>query len=129
MSEIQRIQNDLARAKQRAAEIESGQRGVRSGQWLDTDGSNPGAGLAHSAQLRGQRDAIARLEGELVMAMLPKWGAAAVLERMTAAPAPTPEPVIQIKTVTVDETRRALEALLTGPDKFFSRTCIKELLE
>jgi hypothetical protein len=83
--EIDRIRADLARAKQRVAEIESGQRGVRApDDWRqDTDGNLPGHGLAYNAQLRAQRDAVARFELELVQAMIPHpWSPAAVIAAM-----------------------------------------------
>lgn len=83
--EIQRIRQDLARAKERVAQIESGQRGVRpAADWRqDTDGGNPGHALAYSAQLQAQRDTVTRLELEYVQAMIPNpWGPAAIIEAM-----------------------------------------------
>ena len=101
--EVQRIKNDLARAKERVTQIENGQRGVRpsviigprgsENSWLDTDGNNPGAGLAYSAQLKAQRDAVARLELELVQAMIPHpWTPAEVIERMGLQRVPVDRP-------------------------------------
>lgn len=131
--EIQRIRNDLARAKERVAQIESGQRGVRSGPWLETDGSNPGAGLAHSAQLRAQCDAVARLEFEYVMAMIPSpWGPAEIIERMSAAPPAAVAPIVQVveKTVVSDVTRERLAALLAEHrfTKFIPISKLQELI-
>jgi len=83
MSTVEQIRANLARAKQRVAEIQAGARGVHSGAWQEVDGVR-GAGLAHSNQLRAQEAAVARLELEYVHAMLPRWGATAVIERMEA---------------------------------------------
>ncbi len=124
--EIQRISNDLARARQRVQEIESGQRGVHTGPWSTTNTGEPGAGLAYSRQLEAQYAAIQRFELELVHALLPTWTASKVLERM-AHVCPAAEPTLQV--LKVDKTRDALKALLLGPDKFFSRTALKEILE
>lgn len=82
MSDLQRIKQDLARAKQRAAEIREGKRGVRTGPWLEADGM-PGAGLAFSSQLLAQEMAVTRLEFEYLMAMVPNpWSPAAIIEAM-----------------------------------------------
>jgi hypothetical protein len=125
--ELDRIRQDLARAKERVAQIERGERGVRTGPFLDTDGSEPGAGLACSSQLKAQRDAVERLEHELVGAMIPRfWQPAAVIERMTA---PIAETKLVVNAAPADNLRSELEALLQSPDKFFSRTALKELLE
>ena len=80
--ELDRLRAALAQAKARVAQIESGQRGVRSGPWLETDG-NAGAGRAYSAQLQAQRDTVTRLELEYVQAMIPTpWCPAAIIEAM-----------------------------------------------
>lgn len=95
--ELERIRNDLARAKQRIAEMEAGQRGVRSGPWQESNGE-PGAGLAFEGQLRGQYTALHRLELEYVNAMVPNpWSPAAIIERMTSGP----QVVTRTETVTV----------------------------
>ena len=93
MSELERIRTDLARAKQRVSEIESGQRGVRSvADWRAGDdaggGSIPGAGHAAWNQLQAQRAAVTRLESELLNAMLSahKWSPDAIIEAMTRPP-------------------------------------------
>jgi hypothetical protein len=93
--ELQRIQRDLARAKQRVAEIESGQRGVRPpADWRqDTDGSNTAHGLAYTAQLQAQRDTVTRLELEYVQAMIPNpWSPAAIIEAMESPRGQVPSP-------------------------------------
>jgi hypothetical protein len=83
--ELDRLRQDLARAKQRVAEIERGERGVRPpADWRqDVDSNQPGHALAYSAQLQAQRDTVTRLELEYVMAMIPNpWGPAAIIEAM-----------------------------------------------
>jgi len=79
--EIQRIRADMARCKQRIAEMRQGTRGVRTGAWQEVEG-NPGAGLAYSNQLLAQETALQRLQAEYVQAMLPVWGATAIIEAM-----------------------------------------------
>ena len=81
--EIQRIRADMARCKQRIAEIRQGTRGVRSGVWQIVEGM-PGAGLAYSNQLRAQETSLARLELEYLNAMVAAhvWAPAAIIEAL-----------------------------------------------
>lgn len=125
--ELDRIQRDLSRARQRVQEIESGQRGVPSpGPWLSVDGDAPGAGLAHSAQLNAQRAAVDRLEMELVMALLPTWGGSKVLTAMSHV-CPAAEPTLQV--LKVDTTRDALAALIGESDgKYIHVSKLQELI-
>lgn len=138
MSELQRIRQDLARARERVAEIEAGKRGVRpAADWRvgdDADGGNKtGHGRAYENQLNAQRAAVARLELEYVHAMLPKWGAPAVIEAMerpAAKPAaPIDESMRLVVTRKDDPIRDTLRALLSEPGFYLSRSKLEELLQ
>lgn len=96
--EIERIRNDMARCKQRIAEMEAGTRGVRDGPWQATDGES-GAGRAYGNQLLAQSAALQRFELEYVNAMIPAWTPAAIIERMTSGPR------IETRTETITVTR------------------------
>lgn len=95
MSDLDRIQTDLARATERVAQIESGQRGVReSADWRVGDdaggGGHPGAGHATMNQLLAQQNAVTRLQGEYLMARLDRgggWSPEAIIEKMETPPA------------------------------------------
>jgi len=91
MSELQRIESDLARAKQRVLEMENGQRGVstldpKNGESMEqVQARRPHAGLAFENQLLAQRMTVQRLEGEYVFAMIAegKWQCADLITRMS----------------------------------------------
>ena len=78
---INQIRVSIARCKQRIAEMNAGQRGVRSGPWIAVDGL-PGAGLAFGNQLLAQEQALERFELEYLHAMIPRWGARRIIEAM-----------------------------------------------
>lgn len=125
-AESERLKADINRCKERIAQIERGERGVHNGPFLDTDGNNPGAGLAHSAQLQAQRDALLRLQRELLTIVLLKRDPGEVLERLSMQRI-SAEPTVQM--VRVDTTRAALvELLASSRDAFVPRSKLQELI-
>ena len=128
--DLQRIQNDIARCKERIAQIESGRRGVISETY-----AHQNAGRAHENQLNAQRQALENFELEYVHACLAehRWSPAAIIERMQApaAPAGAPaQPVREIVTIREgDVTRGKLQSLLEdNPGNFVPRSKLLELL-
>jgi hypothetical protein len=99
--ELARIRADLARAKQRVHELETGKRGVKlpSGDFggdqtqAAFNARNPHMGQALDNQLQAQRLAVARFELEYVNAMIPHpWTPSKVIEAMShVCPTPAPE--------------------------------------
>ena len=94
MSDLQRIQADLAKCKQHIAEMEAGTRGgITSTDPGETPEAfrarNPHAGGAFENQLKARRTNQERLENELAQAMLAehKWAAGDVIAAM-ARPKP-----------------------------------------
>jgi hypothetical protein len=126
MSEIDRIRADMARCRQRIAEMREGKRGVRTGPWIEADGM-PGAGLAFSNQQLAQETALARLEAEYVQAMIPVWGPAAIISKMEAPPPEPPAPV-QLAPSSNDIKTRLREFLFKIPDNA-SVASLKELIQ
>lgn len=128
-SDLARITADLAKARQRLAESESGEHIYGAATGIPSEL----AGKAHGANVRNLYTTIARLENEYLLAMLAdgKWSPIAIIEAMQRpradAPAPTPEsppPIIS------DATRDALTALLREhPDKFIPRSKLQEILK
>lgn len=128
MSDLQRIQNDIARAKQRIAEMEAGTRGIVSDGARHTD-----PGRAFENQLHAQRQSLARFEEEYLTAMVAehRWSPADIIRRMQApaTPARAPEP-IPVQTIKVgDLTRGRLQSLLEETiGNFIPRSKLSELL-
>lgn len=124
-NDLQRIQRDMARAKERIGQLERGERGIVS----------PGAnhqepGRAYEAQLRAQRQALERFEAEYVQACLGehKYSPAEIIKRMEA-PAAAPEAAQPTLTLG-DATRARLSVLLEeNPGPYIPRSKLKEILQ
>jgi hypothetical protein len=94
MSDLHRIKGDLAKAKQRIADMESGKVGTSAptpdplGHITESmeqfQARSPHTGRAFENQLNARRADVARLESEYLNAMLAErqWTPAGIIERM-----------------------------------------------
>jgi hypothetical protein len=114
--ELNRIRADLAKARQRLAEMQTRAPATDAGALaVSTKLGIPNGTAAWASQIKARETDIARLESELVYAMVPVWGAAAILEKMEA---PTlAAQVIERPPSDADVTAKLAEILSHIPDK------------
>lgn len=125
--EVNRIREAMQRCRERIAQMQAGERGVRTGVWTQTKEGLSGAGVAFERQLLAEQNALHKLESEYLAAMIAcnAWPPEKIIAKMTA---PLPVPQIIEREPTAEEVKSAVRALIEKIPDDANISSLKELL-